>query len=194
MCRSHSAEFTAAPTAPRDARDFAARVLCVWGVADPDGVVALLISELVTNSVLHARTALQVTLSVADGKLEIAVRDHDPRSPVPRAARADLLADLDALARRGPADDRDSRDPSLAVGEAGSVLAGRGMLLVDALSDEWGASELADGKVVWAHLGVPPEWPHLRSCPCPRSAQATQLASGELLVTVPGPWDATLSG
>lgn len=32
---------------------------------------------------------------------------------------------------------------------------GRGLLLVDAMASGWGCTELADGKVVWATLGLP---------------------------------------
>ncbi|XVV15710.1 ATP-binding protein [Actinoplanes sp. CA-131856] len=35
-------------------------------------------------------------------------------------------------------------------------LGGRGMLLVDAVSDDWGSRLTADGKVVWARLPVKP--------------------------------------
>ncbi|MEU8821296.1 ATP-binding protein [Actinoplanes sp. NPDC048796] len=36
-------------------------------------------------------------------------------------------------------------------------LGGRGMLLVDAVSDDWGSRLTANGKVVWARLPVRPE-------------------------------------
>jgi hypothetical protein len=31
---------------------------------------------------------------------------------------------------------------------------GRGLLLLDAMADAWGSSPTADGKVVWANIGV----------------------------------------
>jgi hypothetical protein len=148
------------------------------------------VSELVTNAVLHARTHLEVTLSVAGGTFEIAVRDHDPRPPVLRPMRTNLLADLDALAsqprnggRRGPIDERHE---SLHVGRSGSVAAGRGLLIVDALADEWGVTERADGKEVWLTMATP-TWSYLDACDCAHSGERS--ASGMACHHIPGPWD-----
>jgi anti-sigma regulatory factor (Ser/Thr protein kinase) len=194
VCRSHQTRLAASPTAPRSAREFAQRALHAWEVQDAEGAVALVVSELVTNSVLHARTETEIALHVAAGKIEVAVRDHDPRPPVTRAARQDLIADLDSVALGDSSADADPRAHELQVGPAGSVLAGRGMLLIDALSDEWGVSELADGKVVWSHIAIPREWPHLHACPCPAGESRVRLASGDPVVPVPGPWDEALAG
>ncbi len=48
-----------------------------------------------------------------------------------------------------PLDDRHAR---LEVGPAGAIGAGRGLLLVEALADEWGVQLAADGKSVWFRL------------------------------------------
>lgn len=47
-------------------------------------VAQLLTSELVTNGVLHARTPLQVGVSVAADLLLVSVADHGPGEPVRR--------------------------------------------------------------------------------------------------------------
>lgn len=175
---------------PRAARRFAGQTAQAWSLGDPDGAISLLVSELVTNAVLHARTPLEITIGVAAGALEIAVSDHDRRLPVTRAARRDLVADLLQLEQSGGADDAEPRHPSLHVGEAGSVLAGRGLLLVDALSDEWGVCELADGKAVWARIAIPADWRYGAACPCHGGDdRLATLASGQPVTVVPGPWD-----
>ncbi|GGS78759.1 SpoIIE family protein phosphatase [Streptomyces griseoviridis] len=49
------------------------------------GTAALLAGELVTNAVLHARTDVEVTVRVREGRLRVRVADGRPdRSPVPR--------------------------------------------------------------------------------------------------------------
>ncbi|SNY47056.1 ATP-binding protein [Paractinoplanes atraurantiacus] len=49
-----------------------------------------------------------------------------------------------------------SRDLPRLLGPDPRRLGGRGMLLVDAVSDDWGSRLTADGKVVWARLPVKP--------------------------------------
>jgi hypothetical protein len=46
--------------------------------------VSLLVSELVSNGVRHAQTALELVLAFDGTCLRIAVADGDPRPPVPR--------------------------------------------------------------------------------------------------------------
>jgi anti-sigma regulatory factor (Ser/Thr protein kinase) len=154
----------------------------------PGDEAALVVSELVTNAVLHARTHLEVALSVAAGTVEVAVRDHDLRPPVLRPMRTDLLADLDALAAQTVNGSQlDPRHESLHVGRSGSVAAGRGLLIVDALADEWGVAERTDGKEVWLTMAAP-TWPYVESCDCERTA-TERSASGMPCHHLLGPWD-----
>jgi anti-sigma regulatory factor (Ser/Thr protein kinase) len=149
------------PLAAREAREFVVDTCRTWGLADQLETVQLLTSELVTNGVLHARTPLGVELRADDDSLTVEVRDHDRRSPVRRAERGDLLADIDELLTRGgEGDGPDERQAVLAVGPAGAIGAGRGLLLVEALADEWGVQEQADGKSVWFRLAItsPGSW------------------------------------
>lgn len=94
--------------------------------AEFSATVGLLVSELVTNVVLHARTRCELVLSRADGRLRVEVRDDSPRLPAPAF----------------------QRDPT--------AQSGRGMQLVDSISAAHGAEASADGgKVVWFELDLP---------------------------------------
>jgi hypothetical protein len=48
----------------------------------------------------------------------------------------------------------DERDVRLDVGAAGTLAGGRGLLLVEALADEWGVTRRGNGKVVWAKFAI----------------------------------------
>jgi hypothetical protein len=178
MCRRARLELPPVATAPGDARRFVTETCRGWGLGRLAPDVALPVSELVTNAVLHACTPLAVQLDVVDDSLEVAVRDQDPRPPVVRPLRQDLLTDVDTLTLRLPNldDQEDPRDPRLHVGASGSIAAGRGMIVVDALADEWGVVALASGKDVWFRIGLPASWPHRASCRCSASGDTT--ASG----------------
>jgi len=126
------------PVAASEARRFVADTFQRWHLTDDLDTVALLTSELVTNGVLHARTPLEVGLTSDDRGLLVEVHDSDPRPPTPRGHRINLLADIDEVL--------------LAVGPAGAIGAGRGLLLVEALADEWGVEMVEDGKAVWFRL------------------------------------------
>ena len=141
------------PLAASEARRFVADTFQQWHLTDDVDTVALLTSELVTNGVLHARTPLEVGLTSDERGLLVEVHDHDPRPPSPRGHRSNLLADIDELLLR-PEDTNvwDDRQMLLAVGPAGAIGAGRGLLLVEALADEWGVHMVEDGKAVWFRL------------------------------------------
>lgn len=178
MCRRARLELAPVPTAPGDARRFVSHTCQEWELGALAADVALPVSELVTNVVLHARTPLSVHLDVVQESLEVAVRDQDPRPPVVRPLRHDLLTDVDTLTLRLPdlEEPEDLRDPRLHVGPSGSIAAGRGMIVVDAVADEWGVAHLAAGKDVWFRVAVPAEWPHRRTCTCGTGHETT--ASG----------------
>jgi anti-sigma regulatory factor (Ser/Thr protein kinase) len=80
MPRTARAAFPASARAPRAARVFLAETLGAWGVPE-SGVTAgcLVVSELVTNAVLHAASPeeVEVALSWSDeGTLRVAVSDQ----------------------------------------------------------------------------------------------------------------------
>ncbi|MCU4185416.1 WYL domain-containing protein [Acidiferrimicrobium sp. IK] len=61
------------------ARHFVLEVLHEWGI--PDGDVSLLVSELATNAVLHARSEFTVTVQAGGGRVRVGVSDRNSRMP-----------------------------------------------------------------------------------------------------------------
>lgn len=66
------------------ARHFLTRTLDDWGMVDYEWVAAQILSELVTNVVLHARTSFTVIVTADDRLLRIEVQDGSTRPPVRR--------------------------------------------------------------------------------------------------------------
>ena len=111
VCRLHgeivgSRSGTARPfgfsrEAPAAARHFAVATLNAWGAGDLAGDVALVVTELAANAIVHARSAFTVILSAHDDVLRISVRDAVPLDGAGlRAAPLHGLAVVDALASR----------------------------------------------------------------------------------------------
>jgi anti-sigma regulatory factor (Ser/Thr protein kinase) len=127
---SESLVVTAAVELPADAsasgraRHFLRHTLEEWTV-DEDTVdtAELCVSELVTNAVIHSGTAPGVTARTDGELLTVLVQD--------RGARGTVQQDQDY-------------DPM--------SVSGRGLTLVDALSDAWSAEHSADGTTVWFEL------------------------------------------
>ena len=111
--------------APRLARMSVREWLAEEGLDEFVEGVQLVVSELVANAVIHTHTVLELSFSADDRSLEVSVSDQDPRLP-PRRLDGVALSDGLLLER------------------------GRGLAIVDALADEWGVAETADGKRVWA--------------------------------------------
>ncbi|MFJ6821781.1 ATP-binding protein [Streptomyces niveus] len=107
--------------------------LAGWGLSALEDSAVLVLSELVTNAVRHAR--------VPSGR-EIETRFLPMVPPKPSGLRIEVH-DTSALRPRLRAAEPDACD-------------GRGLLLVDALADEWGVAD----RVAWAsscgHCGGPP--------------------------------------
>lgn len=73
---------------PLSARDCRQAVTELLQQADADDLIAdaaLLVSELVANVVLHARTSGEVFMSVCDGALLVEVADASPVTPAPQS-------------------------------------------------------------------------------------------------------------
>lgn len=83
MCRHVSANFPPDITSVPAARRLVQRQLANWEVEDSDGIVALLVTELVTNVVVHAQTDVEVVVAVAEGTVEVAVADGSRRTVWP---------------------------------------------------------------------------------------------------------------
>ncbi|MEV5517801.1 SpoIIE family protein phosphatase, partial [Streptomyces flaveolus] len=111
------------PEAVRHARRFTHRTLRSWGVpaADIDAVL-LVVSELVTNALVHTDGTVRLDITLVGARLRVAVADASPRTPV---------------------------KPTSIGWEA---TGGRGILLVEAVSATWGTLPVGGGKQVWSEI------------------------------------------
>ena len=131
MCRPKVATRTPGTDAGsvRAARDFTIATLQRWGATDRREDIAIVVSELVTNALQHARPASSNTRAGSPIQLGLlhpghcvmcAVADASKAVPVPK--EPDLFDET-----------------------------GRGLHVIAALSDQWGYTTSGDmGKVIWA--------------------------------------------
>lgn len=75
-----SETFEPDPAAVGTARRFVVSVMQRWGL--PAGDIPLLVSELATNAVLHARSEFSVAVSAGAGWVRVEVSDGNSRVPV----------------------------------------------------------------------------------------------------------------
>lgn len=114
------------PAAPRTARRFLRDRLYEWGLPRERVETAeLCLSEVVTNAVLHARTAIGVLLTREDDRIRVVVEDGGRDQQVTRRVGA------------GPDD-----------------VGGRGLLLVEELTVAWGSEQSERGTAVWFEVGT----------------------------------------
>jgi hypothetical protein len=184
VCRHSLRELPPEPRSASVARAFLRACLTDWDLMELYDDAALALTELVANAVMHAATPLVVAISCEGGMVEIAVHDGNPSMPAIRPHRTDVDADIKRAlaAEAAAAEPVDERDPRVFIGDAGSLAGGRGLLLVDAVSAQWGVSPLSDGKAVWVRTPVPEGWPHAADCSCAEEHQPTILASGRPVV------------
>ncbi len=144
------------PRSARVARALLRLCLADWVSSALQDDVAIVVSELVTNGVTHARTDLVLVVERQGRWLEVSVADEDRRPVRPRPPRRDPAADLATvlLTERQLGPGLDDRDLRLDVGAAGTLAGGRGLLLVEAVADDWGIRPALGGKVVWARFAV----------------------------------------
>jgi anti-anti-sigma regulatory factor len=76
--RVTSTELTNELTSPRAARAFVRKACMAWGVADLVDDAALLIGELVSNTVVHTPSPSRLRIGLRRGLLSIAVYDDQP--------------------------------------------------------------------------------------------------------------------
>ena len=110
--------------APGLAREATRDALSTWQVAHLEETALLLVSELVTNVVRHARArvlAMALWLEPEGASLLIEVHDADPHEPRPRTP---------GRLEEG----------------------GFGFVLIEALAGKWGARQTESGKAVWVEL------------------------------------------
>src|SRR5665811_1528383 len=75
---------------PRAARNFVTRTLLDWGLGRVISSASLVVSELVTNSTIHAGTDIALSVAWNAGTLRLTVRDNNPGLPHQRHSAPDL--------------------------------------------------------------------------------------------------------
>ncbi|AWW36115.1 SpoIIE family protein phosphatase [Streptomyces cadmiisoli] len=123
------------PDAVMHARRFTARTLRRWQVEDGADAVLLVVSELVTNALIHTPGEVRVDLVLSGDRLRVSVTDSSPRAPA-----KPVIVDWESTG-------------------------GRGLLLVEAVSESFGTVPVAGGKQVWCEIVV------RRSEPVPGDAE-----------------------
>jgi anti-sigma regulatory factor (Ser/Thr protein kinase) len=113
------------PDAVMHARRFTARALRRWKVEEVTDTALLVVSELVTNGLVHTQGPVRVDLMLRGDRVRVSVSDCSPRAPA-----KPVIVDWDATG-------------------------GRGLLLVEAMSESFGSVPVAGGKQVWSELVVP---------------------------------------
>ncbi|WP_432983524.1 SpoIIE family protein phosphatase [Dactylosporangium sp. CA-233914] len=116
-------------SSPGLAREAIRTIAHEWGLAGVLDEALLLVTELTTNSVIHAGTEVDLEITAGDASLTVVVLDFSP-GPIRRS-----LAET-----TGEVPER-----------------GRGLLLVEQLATAWGTLHFAGGKGVWFRLDRAPE-------------------------------------
>lgn len=117
---STSVSLGISPSSAAAAREFARERLEAAGWdAEASERVILLVSELVTNAIVHADSVAELTIDLTDDLVHVTVIDDSPSPPV--------------LTKPFPSD----------------TASGRGMHLVQHLSTSWGVEPHPRGKCVW---------------------------------------------
>ncbi|MGY0067570.1 ATP-binding protein [Streptomyces sp. QTS137] len=124
-------EFTAHPEEVAALRRVVGLRLAAWGLHDLVDTAQLCVSELVSNVLTHVGIGTQGSLVVSTNGAHLRIEVHDPDT---RALPAVVVTEADAEG-------------------------GRGMTLVDALTDRWGVQLHDDHKVTWCELATGPASP-----------------------------------
>ncbi|MFF3243786.1 SpoIIE family protein phosphatase [Streptomyces sp. NPDC002870] len=115
----------------QDVRRFARAQAVDWGLEKLTDELELLVSEIVTNALIHGQSAVDVRIRKYEDRLRVEVRDNEPHPPIPAAI-------LDIEETRN--DEAES---------------GRGLLIVDAIASDWGSSPTGRGKTTWFEMLIP---------------------------------------
>ncbi|NIZ89417.1 SpoIIE family protein phosphatase [Kineococcus rubinsiae] len=105
------------------ARDHLRTTLADWDLLEPADAAELVVSELVTNALLHTGSSAALTLrhDVEHAMLHVGVEDTSTRHPQPRESGDEATG-------------------------------GRGMHIVEVVCERWWVAPRGDGKTVWAEL------------------------------------------
>jgi serine phosphatase RsbU (regulator of sigma subunit)/anti-sigma regulatory factor (Ser/Thr protein kinase) len=127
LSRSATMMVPAEPTGPSRVRQWMTTRLRDWSVPEPViGAAILCTSELTTNALLHAGTPAQVHIDLNAERLLVSVADTGTRGTV-------IRAHADTMSSRG-----------------------RGLGLIEDLSDSWGTDPTVRGTTVWFEMLIPP--------------------------------------
>ncbi|WP_210576249.1 SpoIIE family protein phosphatase [Streptomyces sp. GESEQ-4] len=113
------------PDAVMHARRFTARTLRRWKIGEAADGVLLVVSELVTNALIHTQGPVRLDLILRVDRVRVSVSDASPRAPA-----KPVIVDWESTG-------------------------GRGLLLVEAMSESFGSVPVAGGKQVWSEILVP---------------------------------------
>ncbi|WP_330350728.1 SpoIIE family protein phosphatase [Streptomyces sp. NBC_00582] len=113
------------PDAVMHARRFTARTLRRWKVPEAADAVLLVVSELVTNALVHTQGPVRLDLVLRGDRVRVGVSDSSPRAPA-----KPVIVDWESTG-------------------------GRGLMLVEAMSESSGSVPVAGGKQVWSEIVVP---------------------------------------
>ncbi|MEV0186245.1 SpoIIE family protein phosphatase [Streptomyces sp. NPDC050625] len=90
----------------------------------------IVLSEAVTNGLVHAQSDVDIRLRRHGRGIRVEVQDNSPQPPVPRVIVSDDAMNAEAES-------------------------GRGLLIVDALAAAWGSTPAGWGKTIWMELEMP---------------------------------------
>jgi anti-sigma regulatory factor (Ser/Thr protein kinase) len=122
VLHKHRVPLTAGPTAPAQARGQVRAAICTWDVPVDSSVAVLLTSELVTNAITH-EAGETIMLAISCSNDQLRVDVHDSSCVLPVPEDAPIDAET-----------------------------GRGLMLVNSLSSEWGCYRTPTGKAVYFTL------------------------------------------
>lgn len=115
-------ELEGTPSSVPAARHFVSAALEAADAEDEVWTAVQIVSELATNAVVHAATSFVVTVTVDDGLIRLSVTDQRPFAAATKRRFSD------------------------------ETTTGRGLRLVETLSQSWGVEADATSKTVWCEL------------------------------------------
>ncbi|MFD8349911.1 ATP-binding protein [Streptomyces coelicoflavus] len=120
-----------------------------WGLHELTDAAELCVGELVANVIKHVGPETPTTLVASLGGSHLRIEVHDPDA---RALPTLTCATLDAEA-------------------------GRGMTLIDAVSDRWGVELTGDRKITWCEFRMDATGAERQHMPMPRLARVADVLS-----------------
>ncbi|MCI3273383.1 ATP-binding SpoIIE family protein phosphatase [Streptomyces cylindrosporus] len=111
-------------------RHYLRDVLKRWGSEALLDDLQLMLSEVVTNALIHAQSDVDIRMRRHAGGVRVEVQDSSPQPPIPTVIIANEAMNAEAES-------------------------GRGLLIVDALATAWGSSPAGRGKTTWIEMALP---------------------------------------